>query len=108
MTGSWEDWTVTLLSLSFPAKRKRGFSPKAMTGISGGKPILFQSHHSACSTKSFLSDASSRLLSKTAPKFLDDLTARNGFLKISLSFLPAFFPSFLSFKKKKISIFFFG
>lgn len=37
--------------------------------------------------------------------FLDDLTARNGSFKISLSFLPAFFPSFLS-KKKKISTFF--
>lgn len=36
--------------------------------------------------------------------FLDDLTARNGSFKISLSFLPAFFPSFLS--KKKISTFF--
>ena len=35
--------------------------------------------------------------------FLDDLTARNGSFKISLSFLPAFFPFF---QKKKISTFF--
>lgn len=37
--------------------------------------------------------------------FLDDLTARNGSFKISLSFLPAFFPSFLSLKKKMASFF---
>lgn len=57
----------TLLSPSFPAKRKRDLNTKAMTRISGGKPMLFQSLHSACNTRSFLSDASSSPVSRTAP-----------------------------------------